>query len=175
MSAVDQVLNLLRDGWEPFRGQVVDAVYDELRCPHVGKARWFSKGDKYLCVGSRKQCVWARGRGGFQAALPIDVPLPNAGIGDLPSMTPAELLLTFTLLRKDQTRYCLTISDREYYRRCKDGRLVTAGGSGGEIRVTARSVLRQMLLDDEGGRLAVEEVFYAPDVTLAKLRKMAEE
>lgn len=139
MNVYDDLLKALREGFKPFNGAVAGEVYAGLGCRRPERARWLALGDVHLCLGCEKRCAVPDGAG-FQRVLPVDVPMPDVGAADIPSLTADQMLHAFKVFKPYQVQFILNISRAEVYQRIADGRLV-AVGDGRPVRVTRESIL----------------------------------
>lgn len=138
MSIIKDIVFLINAGWRLFEGEVERKVYEKQDCPSLHNRRispkWFSQGDKYLCVGCAKKCSLVR-PAGFQARLELLYPEKH---DQRYLLTPEEMLNRLKLLTVDQVAYCLNVSPGKVY------------------KMLARSELAST--DDNPKRVPVEEI-----------------
>lgn len=139
---VREILDLLRDGYAPYRGPVEGTVYEGVDCRTPKAATWFCKGRTYICLGCARHCTLAH-PSGFQLTLPRTGPRTTVVFAELPSVTVEDLLATGRPLRPDEAAWVLNVSRREVYELVDEGRLEPAGG-GRPLRVTSDSVRREL-------------------------------
>ncbi|NCC91709.1 MAG: DNA-binding protein [Opitutae bacterium] len=139
---------LVEAGWRPYNGMPEPSVYEKLNCPHAGaksktkRPLWFTRGDRFLCIGCRRACSLHRPKG-FPPPLPILYPQS----GDPFSYTPQELVTRRHTLNVKETAYCLNVSERKVYTMVAEGDLVALREN--PVRIRAEDVKAKMEDFDE--------------------------
>ncbi|WP_051202734.1 DNA-binding protein [Desulfovibrio aminophilus] len=141
MSQVQDVLDVLAQGYTPYRGEVAGAVYDELRCSRPTAASWFTKGTRFLCLGCRRRCSRVGGAG-FQLVLPGTGRRFTVAIANLPAVPAEELVRLKAWLRVDEAAWCLGVSARRIYELVDGG--VLDRHPDKPLRVSSASVREEM-------------------------------
>lgn len=140
---IQEVVELIRNGWRPYSAPTPKDFYKQQGCPRIAGARfrepqWFVRGDIFLCLGCSRRCSLNRPEG-FMLPLPIKY---ERKAEQAFALTPAEMVACKSLLRVDETAYCLNISERQVYDWIAEGRLRRMEGA--PVRVPAEDVLREM-------------------------------
>ena len=124
---VQDIVTLVNDGWRIYNASPISDVYKQLKCPYWEKGQrghkphWFTKDDKFLCIGCAFRCSLLR-PAGFPLPLPIRYEkLPKERRHTL---TPNELLAKYDLLNVHQAAYILNVSERTIYDYIACGKLI---------------------------------------------------
>lgn len=139
--AIEDLLALLSRGYAPYRGEVEGCVYTRLRCPRSEKAAWFTRGQKFVCVGCARRCSQMHSEG-FQLILPGVRRGFQVAFAMLPVISAAELVRAKALLRVEEAAFALGVSRSQVYQMIAEGKLHRHKDE--PVRVTSESVLVEM-------------------------------
>lgn len=144
MNFVDAVLKVLSQDYVPYGGEVAAEVYDELGCPHPGKARWFAHQAKpKICLGCKACCI-AESDAGFQLLLPTERSMRGKVLFvELPAVSIEHLLQVKACVTVPETAVCLSVSERHVYDLIDEGRLDKVSENK-PVRITTASIRRQL-------------------------------
>lgn len=129
--------DLYAKGFRPYTGEVLETVYEKLKCWKQKQAYWVVSWPLLYCFGCDRRCC-PRTPEGFQVVLPT---VEAKRFGEF-GISPAEMVAAKSLLRADEAAYCLNVSRSQVYTLAAEGKLVRHKEQ--PWRVTAESVKDEM-------------------------------
>lgn len=124
---IDDTLQLLGNGYEPYKGQIEPYVYERLKCRKEKQARWFvrqtEKSLLFICLGCAQRCS-LRNPDGFQTVLPLEGKgRVSVVAGTVPILSDEELLEKKSLLTIPEVMSVLRIKERKVRSLIDEGQL----------------------------------------------------
>ena len=144
-SKVLDIINLTKNGWEPYHAEPDKSVYEKIGCPLVLKNKkekpvWFARENVFCCIGCQSNCV-LKNPDGFRLPLPFQY--EPAKTQKKYYITPKEMLERHDLLNAKQAAYCLNVSERTIYNYIAEGKLVRLKENPVRVRSSEVRALRE--------------------------------
>ncbi|WP_319543176.1 hypothetical protein [uncultured Pseudodesulfovibrio sp.] len=145
-TVVNKTLDMIKEGYAPYSGEIDDEVYDRLKCRKDKSRCWFVRATPenvfFVCLGCAKGCS-LKNPVGFQAVLPMDLSRSVPVVaGVVPVISDEELLRIKTVLRLDEVMRITRLGETKAREAFTIGEFEVLEGL--PLRATSESVRRYL-------------------------------